>query len=87
MANSANMYLPVAKNNSFYLKLTISQLFLQAVSQQTQNICTPFVQRRPNVTDVGPTLYKCYINVLCLHVYWGVNWSRELYDFSHLRVI
>ena len=25
-----------------------------------------FVQRRPNVFDVGPTLYKGYANVLCL---------------------
>ena len=25
-----------------------------------------FMQRRPNVEDVGPTLYKCYTNVLCL---------------------
>ena len=24
------------------------------------------IQRRPNVFDVGPTLYKCYKNVLCL---------------------
>ena len=32
--------------------------------QQTQNICITFVQRRPNVFDVGPTLYKCYTNVL-----------------------
>ena len=37
----------------------------QASSQQTQNICITFVQRRPNVFDVGPTLYKCYTNVLC----------------------
>ena len=22
--------------------------------------------RRPNVFDVGPTLYKCYTNVFCL---------------------
>ena len=35
-------------------------------TQQTQNICITFVQRRPNVFDVGPTLYKCYTNVLCL---------------------
>ena len=35
-------------------------------AQQTQNICITFVQRRPNVFDVGPTLYKCYTNVLCL---------------------
>ena len=33
--------------------------------QQTQNICITFVQCRPNVSDVGPTLYKCDTNVLC----------------------
>ena len=32
--------------------------------QKTQNICITFVQHRPNVSDVGPTLYKCYTNVL-----------------------
>ena len=36
------------------------------LSQQTQNICITFIQRRPNVFDVGPTLYKCHTNVLCL---------------------
>ena len=36
------------------------------VNIQTQNICITFVQCRPNVFDVGPTLYKCYKNVLCL---------------------
>ena len=35
-------------------------------SQQTQNICITFIQRRPDVFDVEPTLYKCYTNVLCL---------------------
>ena len=35
-------------------------------SQQTQNICIPFIQCWTNVEDVGPTLYKCYTNVLCL---------------------
>ena len=34
--------------------------------RQTRNICMTFVQRRPNVFDVGPTLYKCHTNVLCL---------------------
>ena len=34
--------------------------------QQTQNICIAFVQRLPNVFDVGPTLYKCY--TLCFVV-------------------
>ena len=35
-------------------------------TQQTQNICITFAQRQPNVSDVGPTLYKSYTNVLCL---------------------
>ena len=29
-------------------------------SQQTQNICIPFIQCRPNVFDVGQMLYKCF---------------------------
>ena len=40
------------------------------------NICITFIQRRPNVFDVGPTLYKCYANVLCL------LWMRS-YIFRH----
>ena len=35
-------------------------------SQQTQNICIAFVQRRPYVFDVGPTLYKCHRDILRL---------------------
>ena len=35
-------------------------------SQQTQNICIPFVQCWTSVEDVMPTLYKWYTNVLCL---------------------
>ena len=44
-------------------------------SQQTQNICMTFVQCLTNVDDVGPTLYKCYANVLCL---LGCNKLRSL---------
>ena len=29
-------------------------------------ICLTFIQRRPNVVDVGPTLYECCTNVLYL---------------------
>ena len=29
-------------------------------------MCITFIQRRPNVYDVGPTLCKCYTHVLCL---------------------
>ena len=36
-------------------------------SQQTQNICVTLIQRRPNVFDVGPTLYNV-IQMVC--VYW-----------------
>ena len=36
-------------------------------SQQTQNICITFIQRRPNVFDVGPTLHKV---VQMFSVYW-----------------
>ena len=41
-------------------------MLLQGRSQQTQNICITFIQRLPNVLDVGPTLYKSYTNVLYL---------------------
>ena len=36
------------------------------IVQQTQTICIPFIQRWPNAFAVGPTLYKCYKNALCL---------------------
>ena len=36
-----------------------------ADTQHTHNICIKFIQRRPNAFDVGPTLYKCYTNVMC----------------------
>ena len=47
---------------------TISACVLYGVGlpQQTQNICITYVQRRPNICDVGPTLCKCYTDVLCL---------------------
>ena len=37
----------------------------RTISQQTQNMCITFVQRRPSVKDVGSMFYKCYTNVLC----------------------
>ena len=43
------------------------------LSQQTQNIRITFVQSLPNVFDVGPTLYKCYTNVLYLLGYQHFN--------------
>ena len=63
-------------------------------SQKTQNICITFIQCWTNVEDVGPTLYKCYTNVLCLSGYHtgsdvqsqkavAVNWkSKQLLSFG-----
>ena len=39
---------------------------MSRISQKTHNICITFVQCWTNGEDVGPTLYKCYKNVLCL---------------------
>ena len=33
---------------------------------KTQNICITFILCWTSVEDVGPTLYECYANVLCL---------------------
>ena len=45
--------------------ISFSSKQIQQSTQKTQNICITFVQRRPNVFDAGPTLYKCYKNILC----------------------
>ena len=52
--------------SAFFYDALIILCVIQLHSQQTQNICTAFVQRRLYIFDVGPTLYKCYTNVLCL---------------------
>ena len=54
-----------------------------------QNISIKFVQRRPSVFDVGPTLYKCYRFFLCL---LGMDMdsvviSRAAYWMSRLLAI
>ena len=41
--------------------------------------CITFVQRQPNVFDVGPTLYKCYTNILCLLGNASHNGRYKLY--------
>ena len=39
---------------------------IDVITQKTKKpICITFIQRRPNVFDVGQTLYKCYTKVLC----------------------
>ena len=54
------------ENNVICIRLCLGGGPRVVVTQQTQNICIKFVQCWTNVEDVGPTLYKCYTNVLCL---------------------
>ena len=49
-------------------------------SHQTQNICITFIQRRPNVKDVGPTSFKCYTNILCLLI-WTLMRLKPFYNW------
>ena len=51
---------------------------------QTQDICITFIQRRPNVFDVGPTLHKV-IHMFC--VYWACQYKLEVKQFQHPAVI
>ena len=48
-------------------------------AQQTQDICMTFMQCRPNVFDVGPTLHKI-IQMSC--VYWVTiqNWGSSSFQ-------
>ena len=63
------------------------------LAQQKQNICITFVQRRHNVFDVGPTLHKCYTNVLCcwarLHDAFVLGMKPARYSFmiSHILLL
>ena len=53
-------------SSSYFVIRSRPIIIIILYTQQTQNIFITFVQRQPNVFDVGPTLYKCYKNVLCL---------------------
>ena len=55
------------------------------ISQQTQNICIAFVQRRPNVFDVGLTLYKLLTSRKS-HFHTLMTPSRELVTTKHWAV-
>ena len=60
---SSNLQLPTA--GEYYCK-NLHDVFIKMTTQWPKNICITFIQHRPNVFDVGPTLYKCYTDVLCL---------------------
>ena len=68
--------LPSTKQSVSEHYTTFTWLTRFLVSQQTQNLCITFVQCGTNVKDVGPTLCKCYIDVLCFllsHTYYRVE--------------
>ena len=52
--------------------------FILVPPGQTQNLSITFIQPRPNVFDVGPTLHKCYTNVVCLLTPIITNLSRHV---------
>ena len=49
--------------------------FLEIVTQQTQNTCITFIQRR--LTVVEPILYKCYTIVWCLSHLAGLGNEQQ----------
>ena len=57
------------------------------LSQWTQNICITFVQCWANVEDVGPPLYKCYTNVLCLLGYVSKCEIKKLLQYLNRRYV
>ena len=57
---------PARRWPTFSWRLMLTRSVVRDIPVKTQNICITFVQCWTNVEDVGPTLYKCYVNVLCL---------------------
>ena len=45
-----------------FVTRTSLTIYFPSRSQRTQNICITFVQRQPNVFDVGPALYLMLYN-------------------------
>ena len=63
----------IPSHNSSVTQLIFSWTFQAHRIPENTNICIAFIQRRPNVSDVGPTLYNCYTNVVCL-----LGWLQSL---------
>ena len=71
---------PVSRTLNYDTGCTVILTLVMLALKQTQNICIAFVRCWPNVFDVGPTLYKCHTNVLCL----PGPFSRRRVDFQGL---
>ena len=68
-------------NTIFFLRVTIPA----DPTRETKKTCITFIQCRPNVYDVGPTLYKCYTNVLCLLRRRSINVGLIIMYFIRIR--
>ena len=60
-----------------FLNYTATFIYISLPSQQKQTIYITFMQRRLNIFDVGPKVYKCYTNVLSL-----LGWSSGRFTVS-----
>ena len=73
------------------IKNTQVELF-DSLSTYPVNICITFMQCWANVDNAGPTLYKCYTNVLCqldtaIHLLnFSEILSRFIFHILHLRL-
>ena len=63
------------------IELTLNKCLRESPpAQQTQYICITFIQRWPNVFDVGPTLHKVIQMFLCL---LGMSIQAWVKQFQH----
>ena len=80
-ANTKHLYDIISYN----VGPTSSSTLVQRCINVTQMFCACWVQRQPNVLDVGPTLYKCYTNALCL-LGRAMLWLFSYYDTMSLKI-
>ena len=55
----------ISKGDHFY---SADKMTYLRYIQQTKNIFITFMERQPYVFDVGPTLYKCFVFAVYVHI-------------------
>ena len=69
MMISSTFYICYSSYYCFFILSKSSNHIFPRLIIKVSNLPTKhktFIQRRPNVFDVGPTFHKCHTNVLCL---------------------
>ena len=61
----------------------MSHVCWECSPRQTQNICIIFIQCRPNVFDLGPTLYKYSTNAFVLEVVCCIQLDHWTVQVNH----